>query len=102
LLGKLEKRMLIGVWVLFITIIFVMVLLAINETDPTENMAFEDKEGIVDISPHGDPTITGTRGNETTDPCLICHESSGVLEVITMDWENSQHAQNNVSCINSH
>jgi hypothetical protein len=104
LLGKLEKRMLIGVWVLFIAVVFVMVLMAINETNPTENMAFEDEERIEDGSPHGDwdLLLTGTRANATTDPCIDCHNTAGILEEITLDWQKSKHAQNNVSCIDCH
>ena len=36
------------------------------------------------------------------DPCISCHERSGVLVGIINDWEESKHFQENVSCIDCH
>lgn len=37
-----------------------------------------------------------------TDECIDCHKRSEVLEGIIKDWENSKHAQRNVTCIVCH
>jgi formate-dependent nitrite reductase cytochrome c552 subunit len=100
--------MLLAVWIFFIAALIAIVFLSIGETNPTENVALENEEMIApdmeDVSPHGDReyTWTGTRANETTDPCIACHELSGVLEEVTLDWKRSKHSQNNVSCIDCH
>jgi hypothetical protein len=36
------------------------------------------------------------------DPCLSCHEGTGVLDGVINDWEESKHFQENVSCIDCH
>ena len=36
------------------------------------------------------------------DPCLSCHESTGVMDGVIKDWEESKHFQENVSCIDCH
>jgi hypothetical protein len=60
----------------------------------------EDTEkGIFDTLGHG---WEGTKGNETTDPCIVCHKASGVLNNTLIDWRNSKHAQNDISCIDCH
>jgi len=47
--------------------------------------------------------ITQLKADSTgTDDCIDCHKSSEVLEDVIKDWEKSNHAKNNVTCIVCH
>lgn len=37
-----------------------------------------------------------------SDDCIDCHTRSQVLEVISLDWENSKHAEAGTTCIDCH
>jgi formate-dependent nitrite reductase cytochrome c552 subunit len=106
--GKLKKRLLIALWGLFITVFVMIVLLAISETNPNESLAFENEDVVspdfMNPSPQNEfvKPWSGTRGNETTDPCLVCHITLDIMEEITFDWQRSKHSQNNVSCYDCH
>ena len=49
-----------------------------------------------------DNLVLGSRADSTSDPCISCHEREGVLEGAIKDWEESKHAENNVSCRDCH
>jgi hypothetical protein len=50
----------------------------------------------------GDETRSESRASAEDDPCIDCHESSGILEAIIVDWASSEHADEEVSCIDCH
>ncbi|MCJ2669709.1 MAG: cytochrome c3 family protein [Candidatus Thermoplasmatota archaeon] len=47
-------------------------------------------------------TVIALLASVGADPCADCHESSGVLLGIIDDWESSEHADENVTCISCH
>jgi formate-dependent nitrite reductase cytochrome c552 subunit len=95
---------------LFLGIIAVLVILLalyinLNENgitaDNFENEINSDNDEYVSFQPIG-----GTRNGITflnvTDPCIECHVENEVLEAVMYDWSKSEHALNNVTCIDCH
>jgi hypothetical protein len=80
---------------LFLSFIAIVVMAIALLGSPEENSGQEVYETFGD-------GWEGTKGNETTDPCIVCHSNVGVLENTLIDWRSSEHAQNNVSCIDCH
>jgi hypothetical protein len=94
------------VFLVFVAIAVIVVLTTSGPNVDDQGILENEGEGSVDVDNYPSDAFnipwTGTRANETTDDCIICHEGAGILEVTTMDWKTSKHAQNNVSCIDCH
>ena len=69
-----------------------------NQTEYSDEHLFEQNEE----SSFPDAIAYQSRASAENDPCLQCHQASGVMEAVILDWENSKHADYNVSCIDCH
>jgi hypothetical protein len=74
-------------------LIAICAFFAINDApDQNEQLALDDSS----------ETEGASRAGSGTDGCIDCHDQSNVLEAITLDWEKSEHARNNITCIDCH
>jgi hypothetical protein len=98
-------------WFIFGIIGFVILLVCFllisgnSGTNPdslSENLLIDPEEQIEFSSQSLVQIRNETRASASNDPCLDCHEQSGVLQGISFDWKNSEHAEHNVSCIDCH
>jgi formate-dependent nitrite reductase cytochrome c552 subunit len=70
-----------------------------NDSNSIDNglLAVEDSNMVFESS-----TRSSTRAIDATDPCIECHRDNDVLEAVILDWEASEHAVENVTCIDCH
>ncbi len=93
----------IFLWLILILIYFYLNAEQPVDTEKNNNYQFDfDLNGEIILKGPYYGQLNNTRASETADPCLKCHIKSDVMPGIIEDWQKSQHAEYNVSCIDCH
>src|SRR4030042_1590361 len=98
----LKNRNVLTKFLAFATIVILVLYTTSSQYDfPSNNVYDKDESRALFVEAQNSVEESGEEV-VASDDCLDCHGRSQVLEVISLNWENSKHAEVGTTCIDCH